>query len=85
MNISELRKKARASMLSAAIGDFFGSAYEFMSAEQIELYQSSQGAKIRKMQHTFTDDTQLMLFCAEGIARYAAKHKCAPLTKHNVK
>ncbi|MCC5452921.1 ADP-ribosylglycohydrolase family protein [Rheinheimera sp. UJ51] len=80
MDKAQLRAKTKASMFSAAIGDAFGSPYEFKTVSPthncvLPIIDSPFCTEHRN----FTDDTQLLIFSAEGLADYATQNQTSPI------
>ena len=69
-----INNRIRGSLLAGAIGDALGAPTEFMSLEQIRSAHGEEGVTdYIEMPPDFTDDTQMMLFTAEGLVRHKAK------------
>lgn len=74
-------------LLGGAVGDALGAAVEFMQLDEIRSRFGSQGiveyAEVYGRRGAITDDTQMTLFCAEGLIRSASAsaqgRSCAPL------
>ena len=61
-------------MLAGAIGDALGAPIEFMSLDQIRAEHGESGVPdYVEAPPEFTDDTQMLLFTAEGLLRHKTK------------
>ncbi|NLD92556.1 MAG: ADP-ribosylglycohydrolase family protein [Fibrobacter sp.] len=65
-------------IMGGAIGDALGAPVEFLSLENIRSNYGTKGIRdyveFPNSEGEFTDNTQMMLFTAEGLVEYARKH-----------